>query len=128
VQRANVVIGLVPNGFYSYNPLQQLAYFAVVFIMAPLSMLTGIAMSPAVANRFPWYPKLFGGRQSARSIHFLLLVGYLVFLVIHVGLVILTGFVRNMNHNVPGRDNESPVGMILGLVGIGAVIASWVAG
>jgi sulfoxide reductase catalytic subunit YedY len=115
-----------PNGFYSYNPLQQLAYFAVVFIMAPLSMLTGIAMSPAVVNRFPWYPKLFGGRQSARSIHFLLLVGYLVFLVIHVGLVILTGFVRNMNHIVLGSDNESPVGMILGLVGIGAVIASWV--
>jgi thiosulfate reductase cytochrome b subunit len=115
-----------PNGFYSYNPLQQLAYFAVVFIMAPLSMLTGIAMSPAVVNRFPWYPKLFAGRQSARSIHFLLLIGYLVFLVIHVGLVILTGFVRNMNHIVLGTDNESPVGMILGLVGIGAVVASWV--
>ena len=88
-------------------------------------MLTGIAMSPATVNRFPWYPKLFGGRQSARSIHFLLLVGYLVFLVIHVGLVILTGFVRNMNHIVLGRDNESPVGMILGLAGIGAVFIFW---
>jgi DMSO/TMAO reductase YedYZ molybdopterin-dependent catalytic subunit/thiosulfate reductase cytochrome b subunit len=114
-----------PNGFYSYNSLQQLAYFAVVFIMAPLSMLTGIAMSPAVVNRFPWYPKLFGGRQAARSIHFLLLIGYLVFLVIHVGLVILTGFVRNMNHIVLGTDNERPLGMILGLIGIGAVVASW---
>ena len=114
-----------PDGFYSYNPLQQLAYFGVVFIMAPLSMLTGIAMSPAVVNRFPWYPKLFGGRQSARSIHFLLLIGYLVFLVIHVGLVILTGFLRNMNHIVVGTDNENPVGMILGLVGIGTVVASW---
>jgi methionine sulfoxide reductase catalytic subunit len=114
-----------PDGFYSYNPLQQLAYFGVVFIMAPLSMLTGIAMSPAVVNRFPWYPKLFGGRQSARSIHFLLLVGYLVFLVIHVGLVILTGFLRNMNHIVLGTDNERPIGMILGLIGIGAVVASW---
>ena len=60
-----------PNGFYSYNPLQQLAYFAVVFIMAPLSMLSGIAMSPAVVNRFPWYPKLFGGgRQPDPSISF----------------------------------------------------------
>ena len=115
-----------PDGFYSYNPLQQLAYFAVVFIMAPLSMLTGIAMSPAAVNRFPWYPKLFGGRQSARSIHFLLLVGYLVFLVIHVGLVILTGFLRNMNHIVLGTDNKNPIGMILGLVGIGAVVFSWV--
>jgi methionine sulfoxide reductase catalytic subunit len=115
-----------PNGFYSYNPLQQLVYFAVVFIMAPLSMLSGIAMSPAAVNRFPWYAKLFGGRQSARSIHFLLLVGYLVFLVIHVGLVILTGFLRNMNHIVLGTDNESPIGTIVGLVGIGAVVASWV--
>ena len=97
-----------PDGFYSYNPLQQLAYFGVVFIMAPLSMLTGIAMSPAVVNRFPWYPKLFGGRQSARSIHFLLLIGYLVFVVIHVGLVILTGFLRNMNHIVLGHGRRAP--------------------
>ena len=114
-----------PDGIYSYNPLQQLAYFGVVFIMAPLSMLTGIAMSPAVVNRFPWYPKLFGGRQSARSIHFLLLIGYLVFVVIHVGLVILTGFLRNMNHIVLGTDDERPIGMVLGLIGIGAVVASW---
>jgi thiosulfate reductase cytochrome b subunit len=116
-----------PNGFYSYNPLQQLAYFSVVFIMVPLSLLTGLAMSPAVVSRFPWYPTLFGGRQAARSIHFLLLVGYLVFLVIHVGLVISTGFRRNMNHIVLGWDNDHPIGMILGLVGISAVVASWVA-
>jgi DMSO/TMAO reductase YedYZ molybdopterin-dependent catalytic subunit/thiosulfate reductase cytochrome b subunit len=116
-----------PNGFYSYNALQQLSYFGVVFVMAPLSMLTGIAMSPAVVNRFPWYPKLFGGRQSARSLHFLLLVGYLMFLVTHVTLVILTGFSRNMNHITLGQDNQNPIGIILGLAGIGAVVVSWVA-
>jgi thiosulfate reductase cytochrome b subunit len=66
-----------PNGFYQFNPLQQLSYFAVIFVMAPLSMLTGIAMSPAVDNRFPIFPKLFGSRQGARSIHFMLVVGYL---------------------------------------------------
>src|ERR1035441_217654 len=65
--------------------------------MAPLSMLTGIAMSPAVDNRFPIFPKLFGSRQGARSIHFTLVMGYLCFLAVHVGLVAITGFVRNMN-------------------------------
>jgi methionine sulfoxide reductase catalytic subunit len=58
------------NGYYGYNALQQTAYFAVVFVFGPLAILTGIAMSPAAVNRFPWYAKLFGGRQSARSIHF----------------------------------------------------------
>jgi methionine sulfoxide reductase catalytic subunit len=66
-----------PNGFYHYSPLQQLAYFGVIFLMAPLSLLTGMAMSPALDNRFPWFPKTFGGRQAARSLHFILLVGYL---------------------------------------------------
>ena len=57
-----------PDGFYAYNALQQFTYFAVVFIMAPLSILSGIAMSPALDSAFPWYPRLFGGRQGARSI------------------------------------------------------------
>jgi thiosulfate reductase cytochrome b subunit len=114
-----------PNGFYQFNPLQQLSYFAVIFIMAPLSMLTGIAMSPAIDNRFPFFPKLFGSRQGARSIHFLLLISYLCFLAVHVVLVAVTGFVRNMNHIVTGRDDAHPIGMILGLVAIGLVVLSW---
>ena len=114
-----------PNGFYQFNPLQQLSYFAVIFIMAPLSMLTGIAMSPAIDNRFPFFPKLFGSRQGARSIHFLLLISYLCFLAVHVGLVAVTGFVRNMNHIVTGRDDAHLIGMILGLVAIGLVVLSW---
>lgn len=114
-----------PDGFYGYNALQQLAYAATVFIMAPLSILTGLAMSPALVNRFSWYPKLFGGRQAARSIHFLLLNGFLGFLVVHVTLVVLTGFRRNMNHIVMGRDDLQPIGMILGFVGIAVVMLSW---
>ena len=116
-----------PNGFYGYNPLQQLAYFSVVFLLGPAAILTGIAMSPAVVNRFPWYAKLFGGRQSGRSLHFLTMMAFLAFIVVHVTLVAMTGFVRNMNHIVLGTDNTSPLGMILGLVGIGAVALSWVA-
>lgn len=116
-----------PDGFYGYNALQQIAYFAVPFVLAPLSMLTGIAMSPALNSRFPWYPRLFGGRQGARSLHFLLLVGYVIFIIIHVSLVFATGGVRNMNHIVVGRDDTSPIGLILGLIGIAVVVAACIA-
>ena len=115
-----------PNGFYGYNALQQLAYFATVFVMAPLAILTGMAMSPALVNRFPLYTKIFGGRQGARSIHFLVLVGFIGFIVVHVALVALTGFHRNMNHIVLGTDDLGPSGMILGFIGITVVLLSWV--
>ena len=92
-----------PNGFYGYNALQQIAYFTVVFVFGPLAILTGIAMSPAVVNRFPWYSRIFGGRQSARSIHFLTMLSFLGFIVVHVTLIVMTGFVRNMNHIVHGH-------------------------
>jgi DMSO/TMAO reductase YedYZ molybdopterin-dependent catalytic subunit/thiosulfate reductase cytochrome b subunit len=123
---ANFHLPPEPNGFYGYNALQQFAYFAVVLVFGPLSILTGIAMSPALANRFPLYPRLFGGRQAARSLHFLLLLGYLAFLAVHVTLVVLTGFARNMNHIVLGTDDQKPLGMILGFVGIAVVIVSWI--
>jgi len=115
-----------PNGFYGYNALQQIAYFAVVFVFGPVAILTGIAMSPAVVNRFPWYARIFGGRQSARSIHFLNMLGFAGFLVVHVTLVVMTGFARNMNHIVRGTDDLSRSGMFWGFVGIGIVILSWV--
>jgi DMSO/TMAO reductase YedYZ molybdopterin-dependent catalytic subunit/thiosulfate reductase cytochrome b subunit len=124
---ANFQLPPEPNGFYGYNALQQLAYFAVVFIFGPLSILTGIAMSPALANRFPLYLRLFGGRQAARSIHFVLLLGYIAFLIVHVTLVALTGFARNMNHIVLGTDDQRSLGIILGFVGIAVVIFSWIA-
>ena len=115
-----------PNGFYGYNALQQIAYFAVVFVFGPVAILTGIAMSPAVVNRFPWYARLFGGRQSARSIHFLTMLSFLAFLVVHVTLVAMTGFVRNMNHIVMGTDDYRSAGVIWGFVGIGIVVLVWI--
>lgn len=115
-----------PNGFYGYNALQQIAYFAVVFVFGPVAILTGIAMSPAVVNRFPWYPRIFGGRQGGRSIHFLNMVGFVAFIVVHVTLVVITGFRRNMNHIVNGTDNLNNRGVILGFVGIGVVVLCWI--
>ncbi|MEO5996601.1 MAG: molybdopterin-dependent oxidoreductase [Chitinophagaceae bacterium] len=105
-----------PNGFYLYNALQQLSYFGVVFILAPLAMLTGMAMSPAIENRFHWYPKLFGNRQSARSIHFLVMIAYSIFTIIHIVLVAATGLVRNMNHITIGTDDpNSYKGLYIGI-------------
>ena len=130
VHYATFHLPVEPNGFYKYNPLQQLSYFGVVFAIAPITFLTGIAMSPAIDNRFKWYPYLFGGRQCARSIHFLALLGYLGFLVPHVTMVIITGFAQNMNHIVFGTDDTNPMGMIVGLSAIAltaafCVFANW---
>ena len=127
VHYATFHLPIEPNGYFAYNALQQLTYFAVVFVMAPLSILTGIAMSPAIDNAFPWYPRIFGGRQGSRSIHFLLLCGYVAFTIVHVVLVCATGAQRNFNHIVLGTDNTNPLGLILGVVGLAVVVASWIA-
>ena len=110
------------SNFQPYDPLQQLVYAVVVFVMAPLTILTGAAMSPALAARFPWYPHLFGGRQTARSLHFILLVGYLIFLVIHVSLVIIVDFPLNMGHIVLGSEDRT-LAIVLGLFGLLIVFA-----
>ncbi len=114
-----------PNGFYHFNPLQQISYCAVVFVMAPLSILSGLAMSPAIESRFPWYGNLFGGRQGARSLHFLLLLGYLGFTAIHVAMIAVTGLGRNMNHITRSADDSSPKGIFVGLAVIGGTAIFW---
>jgi thiosulfate reductase cytochrome b subunit len=116
---------LEPNGFYQFNPLQQISYFCVVFVMAPLSILTGLAMSPALLRRFPWYGRLFGGRQGARSLHFLMLLGYLGFTAVHVAMIAVTGLTRNMNHITRGMDDSARSGVMIGLAIVGMTVASW---
>lgn len=113
-----------PDGFVAYNPLQQLAYAGVVFGVAPLSILTGLAMSPAIDNWAGWYPRLFGGRQAARSFHFLLLCGYLAFLVAHVTMVAVTGLRRNLNHITLGTDGVSPAGLWVFVAGLAVITAA----
>jgi len=116
-----------PNGYFGYNALQRLAYFGVFGLFGPLAILTGIAMSPAVVNRFRWFARLFGGRQAARSIHFLTMIGFASFIVVHLTLIAMTGLLRNMNHIVLGADTNQSLGLILGIVGIAVVGLSWVA-
>ena len=127
VHYANFHLPPEPNGFYAYNPLQELVYGGAVFVLAPLSILTGLAMSPAIVNRWPLFAKIFGGRQCARSVHFLILVGFAVFVVIHMALVALTGLRRNMNHIVLGTDDAHWIGLLFGLIGLVFVMITWIA-
>lgn len=79
-----------------YNALQKLTYFAVVFLLAPLQILTAGAQSPAVEGRFQWYVKMFGGRQGARSLHFIGLAAFVAFTIGHVALVVIEGEIAAM--------------------------------
>ena len=76
------------------DAVQKLAYAAVVFLLAPLLILTGAAQSPAIEARFPWYVRMWGGRQWARSLHFLGLVAVLVFIAIHLAMVVFWNWGR----------------------------------
>ena len=95
------------GAFHLYDPLQQLAYASVVFLLSPFMLLTGAAMSPAIEARFPWYIKLFGGKQAARSLHFLSLVAFLLFILVHTTLVLIVHFPDNIRNIVFGNLNAS---------------------
>lgn len=95
------------SAFHPYDPLQQLAYAGVVFILAPFMLLTGAAMSPSIEGRFPWYVKIFGGKQAARSLHFLSLIAFVLFIIVHTALVIIVHFQDNIRHIVLGTVNSS---------------------
>jgi thiosulfate reductase cytochrome b subunit len=79
-----------------YGPLQKLAYFGVVVVTLPLVVLTGLTMSPAVTAAYPALLDFFGGSQSARTVHFFAFAALVLFLVVHVAMVLLTGFGRQM--------------------------------
>jgi thiosulfate reductase cytochrome b subunit len=88
----------------SYNVLQRLAYLAVVFVLFPLMIVTGLAMSPAITSVFPAAVNVFGGQQSARTIHFFV-AGFLVlFLLVHIAMVCLAGFGNRMRAMITGHN------------------------
>jgi len=86
-----------------YNVLQKVAYSAVVFLAAPAMVLTGLAMSPAVGAAVPLLPRLFGGYQSARTIHFATFVLLVLFVVGHLVMVVASGFRRQMRAMTVGE-------------------------
>jgi thiosulfate reductase cytochrome b subunit len=85
-----------------YNPLQRLAYFCVVFVLFPLIIWTGLAMSPTFDGAFPWIADAVGGRQSARTIHFFDAIALTLFVIIHVVMVARSGFLRRTRAMIVG--------------------------
>ena len=84
------------TGGPQYGLLQKCAYCAVVFVALPGTVLTGLTMAPAITAAHPWLLDLFGGYQSARTLHFFLAVALLLFLVVHVAMVAQSGFKRQL--------------------------------
>ncbi len=110
------------GGYYRFDALQQLSYFAVVFVLAPLAILTGLAMSPALDNRFKWYQRLFGNRAIARSLHFLVMVAFLLFFFGHMVMVASTGFAKNLNGITLGVDRDDLNGVALFLAALAITV------
>ena len=87
----------------TYNAVQRLAYLAVVFVLFPLVILTGLAMSPAIASVVPALRSGFGGQQSARTIHFFVALALVLFLFVHIAMVCLAGFMDRMRAMITGH-------------------------
>ena len=86
-----------------YNVLQKLTYLVMVVGVLPLAVLTGLTMSPTMDTAFPELLFIFGGRQSARTIHFLCAFGFVIFFIVHIVMVILSGPLNNLRAIVTGR-------------------------
>lgn len=86
----------------AYNVLQRVSYLTVVFVLAPLMIWTGLAMSPAVTSVLPILVETMGGQQSARTIHFVVANLLLAFLVVHVAMVCLAGFTSHVRAMLTG--------------------------
>jgi thiosulfate reductase cytochrome b subunit len=91
-----------------YNVLQKLAYLAVAIVLLPLMLLTGLAMSPSMDAALPALLDVFGGRQTARTIHFVSATGIVLFVVVHLVMVVLSGLWNNLRSMITGRYEIEP--------------------
>ena len=92
-----------------FNFLQRVAYAAVLFLLLPLMLLTGLAISPGMDAAWPFLIDVFGGRQSARSIHFIVAWALAGFFVLHIVLVLLNKPLRNLRDMITGgRSDAAP--------------------
>lgn len=91
-----------------FNILQKISYVGVIFVLLPLMILTGLTMSPAMDAAWPWLLDLFGGRQSARSIHFIVAAALLLFILVHLAMVVLAGPINEIRSMITGRYRVPP--------------------
>jgi Ni/Fe-hydrogenase b-type cytochrome subunit len=92
-----------PENPRAYNSFQKLSYAAVIFVLLPLIIFTGLAMSPGMNAAWPWLTDIFGGRQSARSLHFIVAMLLAGFTIVHLALVILAGPINEVRSMITGR-------------------------
>ncbi len=92
----------------TYSPLQKLSYFAVFFVLFPLIILTGLTMSPGMDAAWPWLLDIFGGRQTARTIHFVVMVLLVLFFIVHIAMVLLAGPINELRSMITGWYRTSP--------------------
>ena len=90
------------NESWTYNVVQRLTYLAVVFVLFPAILWTGLAMSPAVTSVFPFLATSLGGYQSARTLHFFCASLLLLFVVVHIAMLVLVGFTRHTRAMITG--------------------------
>lgn len=95
---------------HRYNPLQKLAYVGVLFVLLPLMILTGLSMSPSFDAAAPWLPDLFGGRQSARTVHFLAMLLLVAFFLVHILMILLAGPLNELRSILTGWYRIDPEG------------------
>jgi len=114
------------NGWVNYNSLQLLAYFTIVFIAAPLAVITGIRMSGAWPVNAKKLNKLYPV-EVARAIHFPVTLYFVLFIIVHVTLVMATGALRNLNHMYAASDDTSWVGFWFFAVSLVIMVAAWFA-
>ncbi|MEO7017622.1 MAG: molybdopterin-dependent oxidoreductase [Leifsonia sp.] len=114
------------TGWTNYNGLQLIAYFVTVFIAAPLALITGLGMSPALSTKFHWVSRVLS-IQVARSLHFLVMLWFVGFIIVHVTLVMATGALQNLNHMYAGRNDGSWLGFWIFAASMVVVVVGWVA-
>jgi thiosulfate reductase cytochrome b subunit len=86
-----------------YNPLQKFAYLGVIALLLPTMVLTGLTMSPGMDAILPWLVELFGGRQSARTIHFIAATLLVLFVIVHLAMVLLAGPINGVRAMITGK-------------------------
>jgi thiosulfate reductase cytochrome b subunit len=114
------------NGWTNYNSLQLLTYFATVFIAAPLAIITGLRMSGAWPKNATRTNKAYPV-ELARAIHFPVMLYFVAFVIVHVTLVLATGFLRNLNHMYGGSDDDNWVGFWIFAASLIVMAAAWIA-
>jgi thiosulfate reductase cytochrome b subunit len=93
---------------WSYNLLQRIAYLVVIFVLVPLVIWTGLAMSPGFTAIWPATVTLLGGKQSARTLHFVVSVALTLFLFVHLAMLVLTGFTTRVRAMITGQPEVRP--------------------